>query len=111
MNDWKYCHAENTTDINGNPSGGFVAGEGLSIHWQEGALGRGTDRKPANGAFVETVLTAAKQRLEFYQEASGGKFACNENALAIDAINVALHWLEVRTEKREERKVEGTHTA
>lgn len=111
MNDWKNCQAENMTDENGNPTGGTVRGTGLYIDWQNGPLGRGDDRKAPNGAFVETVLLAVKQRIDFYQTANGGKFACRENALAITKIEEALHWLDSRTQAREARQVEGTHVA
>jgi hypothetical protein len=102
--------AENHLDANGNPSGGFVTGAaGLHIVWQNSPLGRGTERKEPNGAFVETVLAAALQRLEFYQTASQGKFKCRENAIAITKIEEALLWLNERTRAREARQVEGTH--
>jgi hypothetical protein len=90
----------------GNPTGGTVRGVGLSIDWQDGPLGRGAERKEPNGAFVETVIDAARQRIEFYQQ---GKFKCRENALAITKLEEALHWLHARTEKREVAGVEGTH--
>jgi hypothetical protein len=103
--------AENYVDENGNPSGGIVAGVGLNIYWQNGPLGRGEDRKAPNGAFVETVVAAAVERLKFYQEASDGKFACEANKLAIDCFNAGLEILEARTREREARQVEGTHVA
>ena len=99
----------NRLDQNGNPTGGRVMGVGVSIEWQDGPLGRGTERAQPNGAFVEDVLEAACQRLQFYQEASGRRFACRENACAITHIEEALHWLEARTKAREARKVEGTY--
>jgi hypothetical protein len=98
--------AVNRVDENGDPSGGSVDGVGLSITWQDGPLGRGAERKEPNGAFVETVLAAALQRIEFYQS---GKFKCRENALAITKIEEALLWLDKRTRDREARQVEGTH--
>ena len=103
--------AQNYTDGDGNPTGGEVTGTGLYIGWQVGPLGRGDDRQEPNGAFVETVIAAAKQRIEFYQTAGGGKFACRENALAITKLDEALHWLNHRTQQREARGVEGTHEA
>lgn len=102
--------AHNELDANGNPSGGSVSGVGLSISWQIGPLGRGADRQLPNGAFVETVIDAARQRIEFYQKASNGKFACRENAIAITKLEEALLWLDKRTRDREARQVEGTHT-
>lgn len=109
MNDILNCDISNNVDANGNPTGGQVSGIGLNIRWQDGPLGRGTDRKEPNGAFVETGIAAIKQRLEFYQEAAGGKFACEENAMAIAFLGDALNWLHKRTLAREERAVEGTH--
>lgn len=98
--------SENYDDEDGNPAGGFVSGTGLSITWQNGPLGRGEDRVEPNGAFVETVIAAALQRIEYYQ---ASRFACRENALAITKLQEALHWLNHRTASREERGVEGTH--
>lgn len=101
----------NTVDDNGNPTGGTVDGIGLKISWQNGPLGRGLDRQLANGAFVETVIDAARQRIEFYQNANAGKFRCRENSVAITKLEEALMWLNKRTTDREKRQVEGTHTA
>lgn len=102
--------AENHLGVGPNdevvPSGGFVEGTGLRIDWQNGPLGRDADRKEPNGAFVETVIAAALQRIEHYQTT---KFACRENAIAITKLEEALHWLNSRTQKREKRQVEGTH--
>lgn len=100
-----HFQADNFTS-NGKPEGGFVKGVGLDIFWQKGPLGRGPDRLPPNGAFVETVIAAAKQRIEYYQQSD---FACRENALAITKLDEALHWLNARTQAREAREVEGTH--
>lgn len=103
--------ADNYVDADGNPAGGYVQGLQLAIRWQDGPLGRGEDRKEPNGAFVETVLAAVKQRLEFYQTAANGKFACRENGEAIARIDEALLVLDMRTKNREGRQVEGTHDA
>jgi hypothetical protein len=110
MNAIKDCIVQNVEDVNGNPAGGSVTGTGLNIEWQNGPLGRGEARKEPNGAFVETVLSAALQRIEWYQTASNGKFKCRENAIAITKIEEALLWLDKRTRDREARQVEGTHT-
>lgn len=106
MNAIATCEIKNCLDANDNPTGGHVYGTGIKIDWQDGPLGRGEDRIEPNGAFVETVLSAAKQRLEFFNE---GKYRCRENSLAITKIEEALHWLEHRTREREARNVEGTH--
>lgn len=78
---------DNTNDDNGNPAGGYVKAKGLQIEWQDGPLGRGEDRQEPNGAFVETVIGAAKQRLEYYQTS---RFACTENQTAIGYLDMAL---------------------
>ena len=93
-------------DANGNPAGGITTATGIEIQWQNGPLGRGKDRKEPNGAFVESVIQAALERLQFYQN---GKFKCRENALAITKLEEALHWCNHRTKNREKREVEGTH--
>ena len=93
-------------DENGNPTGGSVRGTGLAVDWQNGPLGRGEDRKEPNGAFVETVIDAARQRIEFYQ---ASQFKCRENAIAITKLEEALLWLNKRTADREKRNVEGEH--
>lgn len=98
--------ANNKTDENGNPTGGSVRGVGITIDWQNGPLGRDGERKEPNGAFVETVIAAAKQRIEYYQDS---KFKCDENKAAIEYLDKALESLDSRTKKREAQKVEGTH--
>lgn len=109
MNDIKNCVAVNDNDEQGNPAGGSVHGKGIDIKWQKGPLGRGNDRVEPNGAFVETVISAIIQRIEYYQTASEGKFKCRENAIAITKLEEALLWLNKRTMDRENRQVEGTH--
>ncbi len=106
MNAIHKCTVENNNDENGNPAGGFVKGVGVGIYWQNGPLGRGEERIGPNGAFVETVISAALQRIQYYQDS---KFACRENAIAITKLEEALLWLNKRTMDREARQVEGTH--
>lgn len=105
----KNTDSANCFDGFGNPTGGYVKGTGLSIDWQNGSLGRGEDRIEPNGAFVETVIEAARQRIEFYQTAPNGRFACRENAVALTKLDEALMWLNKRTADRESRAVEGTY--
>lgn len=100
--------SQHRSDVDGNPAGGTTTGKGISIEWQNGPLGRGAERQPANGAFVEGVISAAIDRLEYYQAT---RFACPENAEAIRQLYLALQSLNSRTEKREAREVEGTHVA
>lgn len=98
--------AENFLDLDGHPTGGYVEGVGLDIMWQNGPLNRGAERIEPNGAFVETVIAAAKQRIEFYNET---QFRCRENSMAITKLDEALQWLNSRTARREAQGVEGTH--
>lgn len=98
--------SHHATDAAGRPAGGQSFGVGFAIAWQNGPLGRGPERRPPNGAFVEDIIAAAADRLRWYQ-ASG--FACDENAEAIDHLHRALAALERRTAAREARGVEGTH--
>lgn len=111
--------AENYKEPDGTPSGGEVRAdvsspsgpEGtkefvLYIRWQHGPLGPPSHQQPANGVFVETVIAAAVQRLEHFQES---KFKCRENALAITKLEEALHWLNARTQRRVKANTEGTH--
>ena len=98
--------AENHKDVYGKPTGGHALGTGMTITWQNGPLGRGKDRKEPNGAFVETVIAAAKQRIEWYNEIG---FECIENRNAIHYLEKALAELDSRTKSREAAEVEGTH--
>ena len=95
---------------NGNPAGGTTRALqtgphqwALLVEWQDGPLGGGIER---NGAFVEEVIAAAIDRLEFYQ---ASRFACAENEAAISRLKGALDALEKRTADRRARGVEGTH--
>lgn len=98
---------DNWDDQDGNPAGGIVQGVGVEIHWHNGPLAVDGVRREQSGAFVEDVLRGVIQRMEYYQS---GKFSCRENALAITKMEEALHWMNHRTSKREDRGVEGTHT-
>ena len=98
--------SENVCDENGNPAGGRVTGVGIAIQWQDGPLGKGPGRKEPNGAFVEGVIQAAVERLDFYE---ASRFSCEENRIAITHLKDALAALESRTVSREARGAEGTH--
>lgn len=95
-------------DADGNPAGGSTTGLGLTVVWQSGPLGRGDDRIGPNGAFVEGVIAAAIGRLDFYQ---ASRFNCAENADALLHLRRALAACQRRTRAREDRGVEGTHSA
>lgn len=89
-----------------NPAGGITEHTGMKIQWQDGPLGRGADRKPQNGAFVEEVIWAAIDRLMFYQTT---KYGCFHNDMAIRLLRLAVDILNWRTKMRESRGVEGTN--
>lgn len=93
-------------DAEGRPDGGVTWGDGFTITWQKGPLGRGENRAIPNGAFVENIINAAIGRIEFYQ---AGQFACDENAEALQHLIDARDALRSRTANREARGVEGTH--
>lgn len=97
------------SDGDGNPAGGTTYGNGFAIGWQNGPLGRGDERIEPNGAFVEDVIAAAVDRIEFYESAADGRFSCAENIEALASLNAALRALHRRTDDRERREVEGTH--
>ena len=95
------------SDANGNPSGGQTFGRGFAISWQNGPLAVDGVRKEPNGAFVEQVIEAAVDRINFYQRS---KFASPYNEAALKHLMAALEMLKTRTLDREARGVEGTHT-
>jgi hypothetical protein len=97
--------SEHWIDSAENPAGGVSTGLGFTISWQMGPLGRGDERRVPNGAFVEKIIFAAIDRIQFYQKS---KFKCDENAAAINHLHDALMALEMRTASREAREVEGT---
>lgn len=86
----------------GNPTGGKTQFANSVINWQDGIIVDGLK----NGAFVEDVITAAIQRLEYFQDS---KFECQENADAIASLQMALAALESRTKTRVAQGVENTY--
>ena len=103
--------AEHLTDENGNPAGGVTRLRGIEIHWQAGPLVQsdGTRTEPT-GAFVEDVIIAAVDRVQFYQGVNEGRFACRQNEKVITKLEEGLHWQYDRTDERNRRGVEGSHT-
>lgn len=93
-------------DAEGHPTGGMSYGEGISIRWQDGPLGRDGERVEPNGAFVETIIAIAIDRIRFYED---NGFGCDENRRAISHLEDAIQQLELRTARRELAKVEGTY--
>lgn len=100
-------YSKHHTDEAGNPTGGVSVATGVTVAWQDGPLGRGDDRREPNGAFVETLLAITAERIAFYQQAAGGKFACAENAKALVHIGLALDTLNTRTKRRDAAGIEG----
>lgn len=103
----------NVTDPDGNPTGGtvnFRIGERnpLRVQWQDGPRNPDAEGNlaPSNGAFVEDVIYAALQRLEFFQNS---KYESSYNADAINHLNKALEALDGRRKDRANRGVEGQH--
>lgn len=95
----------------GQPAGGFVVGPGLNIEWQNGPTPRvkGQLMDPperTRGAFIEDVLEAARRRLQFYQDSP---WACNENANALQHIEMAIADLESREKRRIAQGIAGTN--
>ena len=112
--------SEHLADANGLPAGGTTVGLGIEIRWQAGPLPHPDrlTRDPvavmaedvgANGAFVEGVIQAAIDRIGWYQVVSGGRFACDENAMAVRSLELAIATLDSRTRQRAARGVLGTH--
>ena len=102
-----------TTDQDGNPTGGrtemFAGGDidnspihAIDIAWQDGIVGDNGQ----TGAFVEDVIEAARQRIQFFNT---GKFRCRENSIAITKLEEALQWLDWRTRQRLLQNVENTY--
>jgi len=126
-------HTFNRHDEQDNPAGGFVVAvtdestfdshiefaefdatrrtsPAIYIRWQDGPLVKDGTRTEQNGAFVEDVIRAAVQRIEWYQgtDIVPGKFRCEENDMAIGYLRAALTELRRRTERRTLAGVEGT---
>ena len=101
-------YKEHWLDDQGNPAGGVSTGRGFTISWQNGPLGKiGTpERREPNGAFVEDVIQAVIERIEFYQQS---RCACQANEDAVNSLRDAALALDMRTKDREQRIVEGTH--
>jgi len=99
-------NAHHWFDADGNPAGGTTYGEGFAISWQNGPLGRGEDRREPNGAFVESIIAAVMDRIEWYQTT---QFACDTNHEALAHLEGALFALERRTLSRDRLDIEGTH--
>ncbi len=60
-----------------------------------------------NGVMNEDLIAIVIDRMRGFQS---GDYACRDNALALTKLEEALMWLRNRTNERERRGVEGTHT-
>lgn len=112
-NSEQLVRSEFVTDQDGRPTGGgtvmYVDADGemqkqvIYIAWQDGIVGDAGQ----NGAFVEDVIEAARQRIQFFN--SNPRFRCRENSLAITKLEEALQWLDWRTRNRVAQGVENTY--
>ncbi len=59
-----------------------------------------------NGISIEALLAVVRDRLEGFQS---GPFKCEENQVALAHAMAAMDALHLRTRKRLDRGVEGTH--
>ena len=98
--------SEHWNDADGNPAGGCTQAPGLLVSWQNGPLQVDGKRRPQTGAFVEDLMKAVIDRIEFYQNSD---FACEENDLTLNHLHAALESQQARTRDRTDRGVEGTH--
>lgn len=94
------------SDSDGNPAGGMSNATGIVVDWQNGPLVLDGQRVGPNGAFVETVIRIAKDRLEYYQTT---RFGCAENAAAILKLDEALAAIAERLQRRATSGIEGSH--
>ena len=96
---------------NGFPHAGWVecrnrmGDVSWTLRWQPGVLDRTGGYDQPQGAFVEDLLVACKERLKFYQKS---KAFCEENAEAIEYIQKAEDILVDRRLERRMKGIEGT---
>ncbi len=94
-------------DADGMVRGGRATSIGMDVKFQTGPRGHsdGSGLDQANGAFVETLLVAARSRLRDYQESG---MSSRENGDAIEHIDQAMHALACRRADRARRGVQGS---
>jgi hypothetical protein len=71
------------------------------IHFQEGPVKEGF----VNGITIESLLAICADRLTSFQ---AGEYACDENGSALYSLQQAQKALNIRTQARLDRGVEGT---
>jgi hypothetical protein len=81
----------------------LIAAENSCLHisFQNGPIAEAG----VNGISQEALLAVVEDRLKGFQS---GPYACEDNAMALLSVQVAMSWLKHRTEGRVERGVEGT---
>lgn len=78
-----------------------VDGESTYIYFQNGPIAE----SGVNGLTHEVLIAILQDRLQGFQ---AGKYACDENRLALEYLNAALDQLQSRTKARVARGVEGS---
>ena len=91
------CHEYEVQPINGEQNPPFA-----KVSFQNGPV----KEAGVNGVHQEDLLNIVVDRLESFQK---GDFRCRENAIAITKIEEALMWLNSRTQKRQDKGIEGTN--
>lgn len=94
-------------DLSKNPHAPFAKSKnvtGMTIVFQNGTV----QETGVNGLTNEVLLAIVADRLKGFQ---GGKYACLENAEALEHVGEALNMLHSRTRERMYRGVEGVETA
>lgn len=94
-------------DSGSNPSDPFTARHGTAalhstVLFQNGPIGE----VGVNGVTQEALLAIVVDRLEAFQR---GRFACDENALALRHLQECIRHLHTRTKRRVKAGTEGTH--
>lgn len=90
------------------PTYAILTKDGREVHrltFHEGPLA-GEKACDVKGVMIENLLAIVIDRLKTHQ---ASKYACEENQNALEHTKMAVFALKMRTSKREERKVEGTH--
>ncbi len=85
-------------------AGDIVERPFLRLSWQKGI----PSETGINGCRVEDVLDVAGEKLRAYQS---GPLACDENAEALQAIELAIEALQARRQRRQDQGVLNTMNA
>jgi len=75
------------------------------IRFQKGPVG---ENGVVNGCYQEDLLAIVIHHLQGFQS---GDYACEENAVALNKLEEAMHALNARTSQRQKRGVEGANVA